>query len=60
MSSPGWMTHSSNHTRRLAARKRSASRRTRGLSAELWLRKTSYGNSGDWGMVSFGVFLKAH
>ena len=39
--SPGLMTHSSNHTRRPAARNCSASSRTTGLSALLWLRKTS-------------------
>ena len=43
------MTHSSNHTRSPAARSRSASRRTRGLSALLWLRKTSY-----WKMSGMG------
>jgi len=39
--SPGLMIHSSNHTRSPAARRRSASSRTTGLSALLWLRKTS-------------------
>src|ERR1039458_5410499 len=41
MSSPGRMIHSSNQTRTPAPRSRSASRRTRALSLELWLRKTS-------------------
>jgi hypothetical protein len=38
--SPGLMSHSSNHTRNPAARRPSASTRTTGLSALLWLRKT--------------------
>lgn len=42
MSSPGLMTHSSNHTRSSASFSRPASLRTCDLSCELWLRKTSY------------------
>ena len=39
--SPGRMIQSSSHTRNPAARNRSASSSTTGLSALLWLRKTS-------------------
>ena len=39
--SPGLICQASNHTRKPAARSSSASSRTSGLSALLWLRKTS-------------------
>jgi hypothetical protein len=41
MLSPGWISHSSNHTFTPSACKRSASGRTIALSLVLWLRKTS-------------------
>jgi hypothetical protein len=42
MMSPDRTFHSSNHTRSPACFSRSASRRTRGVSFALWLKKTSY------------------